>query len=98
MRGVIMHTAGEVSVEEREDPRIINPTDAVIRLSATCICGSDLWPYRGYEPVDHTVMGHEYCGVVEEVGSAVRTLAPGRLRRRLVRRLRQHLRDLPGRV
>ena len=77
MRGVIMHSAGEVSVEEREDPRIMEPTDAVIRLSATCICGSDLWPYRGYEPVDHTVMGHEYCGVIEEVGSGVQTLKPG---------------------
>jgi threonine dehydrogenase-like Zn-dependent dehydrogenase len=77
MRGVIMHTTGDVRVEERADPRIIEPTDAVIRLSATCICGSDLWPYRGVEPVDHTVMGHEYCGVVEEVGSEVQTLKPG---------------------
>jgi threonine dehydrogenase-like Zn-dependent dehydrogenase len=72
-----MHTAGDVRVEEREDPRIINPTDAVIRLSATCICGSDLWPYRGVEPADHQVMGHEYCGVVEEVGSEVKTLEVG---------------------
>src|SRR3954447_10430242 len=77
MRGVVMHTAGDVRVEEREDPRIIHPTDAVIRLSATCICGSDLWPYRGVEPADHQAMGHEYCGVVEEVGSEVRTLAAG---------------------
>jgi threonine dehydrogenase-like Zn-dependent dehydrogenase len=77
MRGVVMHTAGDVRVEEREDPRIIHPTDAVIRLSATCICGSDLWPYRGVEPADHQAMGHEYCGVVEEVGSEVRTLAVG---------------------
>ena len=45
MRGVVMHTAGDVRVEEREDPRIIDPTDAVIRVTATCICGSDLWPY-----------------------------------------------------
>jgi threonine dehydrogenase-like Zn-dependent dehydrogenase len=77
MRGVIMHTARDVRVEEREDPRIIDPTDAVIRLSATCICGSDLWPYRGIEAADHTVMGHEYCGVVEQVGSEVQTLRPG---------------------
>src|SRR4051794_38034213 len=77
MRGVVMHTAGDVRVEEREDPRIIHPTDAVIRLSATCICGSDLWPYRGVEPADHQAMGHEYCGVVEEVGSEARTLAAG---------------------
>src|ERR687893_2201730 len=77
MRGVVMHKAGDVRVEEREDPRIIDPADAVIRLSATCICGSDLWPYRGVEPADHTVMGHEYCGVVEEVGADVTTLKVG---------------------
>src|SRR3954447_20422660 len=73
MRGVVMYTAGDVRVEEREDPKIIQPTDAIVRLTATCICGSDLWPYRGVEPVDHQVMGHEYVGVVEEVGSEVRT-------------------------
>lgn len=77
MRGVIMHGPGDVRVEEREDPRIIEPTDAVIRLSATCICGSDLWPYRGADPVDHATMGHEYVGVVEEVGAEVTTLRPG---------------------
>ena len=69
MRGVVMYTAGDVRVEEREDPKILEPTDAVIRLTATCICGSDLWPYRGVEPVDHQVMGHEYVGIVEQVGS-----------------------------
>jgi threonine dehydrogenase-like Zn-dependent dehydrogenase len=77
MRGVVMHTAGDVRVEDREDPTIIEPTDAVIGLAATCICGSDLWPYRGVEPVDHTLMGHEYVGVVEEVGEEVKTLKPG---------------------
>ncbi|GAA1776660.1 zinc-dependent alcohol dehydrogenase family protein [Streptomonospora arabica] len=77
MRGVIMHTAGDVRVEDRDDPKIIEPTDAVVRLTATCICGSDLWPYRGIEPADHTLMGHEYVGVVEEVGSAVETVEPG---------------------
>src|SRR5437660_12484368 len=77
MRGVVMYTAGDVRVEEREDPKIIEPTDAIIRLSATCICGSDLWPYRGAEPVDHLPMGHEYVGVVEEIGSAVKTMKPG---------------------
>lgn len=64
-------------VEDREEPRIIEPTDAVIKVTATCICGSDLWPYRGVEPVDHTAMGHEYVGVVEEVGSEVTTVKPG---------------------
>ena len=77
MRQVVMYGPGDVRVEEREDPRIIEPTDAIIRLSATCICGSDLWPYRGAEPVDHQVMGHEYVGVVEEVGSEVRNIKVG---------------------
>jgi threonine dehydrogenase-like Zn-dependent dehydrogenase len=77
MRGVVMYSPGDVRVEEREDPKIIEPTDAIIRLSATCICGSDLWPYRGAEPVDHLPMGHEYVGVVEEIGSAVKTMKPG---------------------
>lgn len=77
MRGVVMYGPGDVRVEEREDPRIIEPTDAIVRLTATCICGSDLWPYRGVEPVDHTLMGHEYAGVVEEVGSEVSTVKAG---------------------
>jgi len=77
MRGVVMHTAGDVRVEDREDPKIVEPTDAVIRLAATCICGSDLWPYRGVEPADHLLMGHEYVGVVEEIGDEVTTMKPG---------------------
>lgn len=77
MRAVIMDAPGIVTVGEREDPRIVEPTDAVIRIAATCICGSDLWPYRGVEPVDRTPMGHEYVGVVEEVGDAVKTVRPG---------------------
>jgi threonine dehydrogenase-like Zn-dependent dehydrogenase len=77
MRGVVMYSPGDVRVEEREDPKLIEPTDAIIRLTATCICGSDLWPYRGIEPVDHQVMGHEYVGVVEEIGSDVRTMKVG---------------------
>jgi threonine dehydrogenase-like Zn-dependent dehydrogenase len=67
-----------VRFEDRDPPRIINPTDAVIRIAATCVCGSDLWPYRGIQPVaEPTPMGHEYCGIVEEVGSAVRRVKPG---------------------
>ncbi|MGP9611155.1 zinc-dependent alcohol dehydrogenase family protein [Corynebacterium sp. AOP36-E1-14] len=77
MRAVIMDAPGQIRVGERDDPRIIDPTDAVIRITATCICGSDLWPYRGVEPADHLHMGHEYVGVVEEVGDAVTTVAPG---------------------
>jgi len=72
-----MHTAGDVRVEDREDPTIVDPTDAVIRLTASCICGSDLWPYRGVAPVDHQWMGHEYVGVVEEVGAEVKNLKVG---------------------
>jgi threonine dehydrogenase-like Zn-dependent dehydrogenase len=77
MRGVVMYSAGDVRVEEREDPKIVEPTDAIIRLTATCICGSDLWPYRGVEPADHQVMGHEYVGVVEEIGSQVKNVEVG---------------------
>lgn len=77
MRGVVMHAPGDVRVEEREKPTITRPTDAVIRIAATCICGSDLWPYRGANEVDHDPMGHEYVGVVEEIGAAVQTLKVG---------------------
>jgi threonine dehydrogenase-like Zn-dependent dehydrogenase len=77
MKGVVMHSPGDVRVEEREDPTIIEPTDAIIRIAATCICGSDLWPYRGAEPAEHLLMGHEYVGVVEEIGSDVKTVKPG---------------------
>ena len=55
MRGVIMHAPGDVRVEDRDMPTIEQPTDAIIRVTATCICGSDLWPYRGVEKVDHTL-------------------------------------------
>jgi threonine dehydrogenase-like Zn-dependent dehydrogenase len=78
MRGVVMYAPGDIRVEQREDPRILAPTDAIIRLSATCVCGSDLWPYRGIESVDVPApMGHEYAGVVEEVGTEVTTIKPG---------------------
>ncbi|WP_425741132.1 zinc-dependent alcohol dehydrogenase family protein [Micromonospora zamorensis] len=73
-----MHAPGDVRVETRADPTILLPTDAIIRLSATCVCGSDLWPYRGVEPVKApSPMGHEYVGIVEEVGGEVRTIRPG---------------------
>src|ERR671914_1932879 len=78
MRGAVLHAPGDIRVEQREDPRILAPTDAIIRLSASCICGSDLWPYRGIEKVTGPMpMGHEYVGIVEEVGSGVRTIEPG---------------------
>jgi threonine dehydrogenase-like Zn-dependent dehydrogenase len=73
-----MHAPGDVRVGERPDPVIEEPTDAIIRLSATCICGSDLWPYRGEDDGVHDMaMGHEYVGVVEETGSAVTTVKKG---------------------
>ena len=78
MRGVVMYGPGDVRVEDVEEPRILKPTDAVIRLSATCICGSDLWPYRGADEITQPrPMGHEYAGIVEEVGSEVTTVQPG---------------------
>jgi threonine dehydrogenase-like Zn-dependent dehydrogenase len=73
-----MYGPGDVRVEERDEPRIVEPTDAIIRVSAACVCGSDLWPYRGINEVERpTPIGHEYCGVVEEVGSAVTSVRPG---------------------
>src|SRR2546421_2176651 len=78
MRGAILHAPRDIRVEQREDPTIEQPTDAVIRLAATCVCGSDLWPYRGIEPVSGpSPMGHEYVGVVEELGGDVRDIKPG---------------------
>lgn len=78
MRGAIIHGAGDVRCEDRPDPTIIEPTDAVVRTVATCVCGSDLWRYRGIAPVpEPTPIGHEYVGVVTEVGSAVRSVAVG---------------------
>jgi threonine dehydrogenase-like Zn-dependent dehydrogenase len=78
MRGAVLHGPGDVRLESRDDPKIIEPTDAIIRLSATCICGSDLWPYRGLEAVDGPApMGHEYVGIVEEVGRDVARIRPG---------------------
>lgn len=72
-----MHAAGDVRVEDRDDPTIEEPTDAIIRLAASCICGSDLWPYRGADTVDATPMGHEYVGVVTEIGDAVKNVKVG---------------------
>lgn len=78
MRGAILHAPGDVRLETRDDPVIEEPTDAIIRLSATCICGSDLWPYRGIDSSKGaSPIGHEYAGIVEEVGSAVRTVKRG---------------------
>src|SRR6266704_6006558 len=78
MRGAVLYGPRDVRFEEREVPKIINPTEAVIRISSACVCGSDLWPYRGIQPIAQpTPMGHEYCGIVEEVGSAVKSVKAG---------------------
>lgn len=78
MRGTVLYGPGDIRFEDCETPRIEQPTDAVIRIARTCVCGSDLWPYRGANPIkEPTPMGHEYCGMVEEVGKAVRAVKPG---------------------
>src|SRR6266704_109662 len=78
MQGTMLYGPRDIRFEDRPEPRITKPTDAIIRLSATCICGSDLWPYRGIQPIAQpTPMGHEYCGIVEEVGREVRNIKTG---------------------
>jgi len=78
MRATVMHAAGDVRIENVADPAIEQSTDAVIRITRACICGSDLWPYRTLEEEDGArVMGHEAIGVVEAIGAEVRTLKVG---------------------
>jgi threonine dehydrogenase-like Zn-dependent dehydrogenase len=78
MRGAILYGKGDVRFEERDAPKITHSSDAIVRIAATCVCGSDLWPYRGISPFpEPTPMGHEYCGIVEEIGSAVTSVKPG---------------------
>ena len=78
MQGTVLYGPRDVRFEDCPEPKIIEPTDAVIRLPATCVCGSDLWPYRGAQAINGpTPMGHEYVGFVEEVGRAVKSITPG---------------------
>jgi len=78
MKGAVIHGPRDIRFEERDDPVIAEPTDAIIRLSASCVCGSDLWPYRCANPIKRpSPMGHEYCGIVEEVGRAVKSVRKG---------------------
>jgi len=78
MQATVLYGARDVRFEDVAEPTILEPTDAIIRLPVTCICGSDLWPYRGISVFPAaTPMGHEYCGFVEEVGRDVRSLKPG---------------------
>jgi len=78
MRGAVLYGPGDVRFEDRAEPKILAPTDAIVRIAATSVCGSDLWPYRGVQTYpEPTPMGHEYCGLVEEVGGAVKSVKPG---------------------
>ncbi|MGO4583236.1 zinc-dependent alcohol dehydrogenase family protein [Arthrobacter sp. 2RAF6] len=78
MRATIMHAPGDVRVEERPKPAIQQPSDAIIKLVAACVCGSDLWPYRGADSIEAPrPMGHEYVGIVEEIGADVRNVQIG---------------------
>ena len=78
MQGSVIYGPGDVRFEQRDDPTITESTDAIIKISATCVCGSDLWDYRGINPItEPTPMGHEYCGIVQAVGSEVQQVRPG---------------------
>jgi threonine dehydrogenase-like Zn-dependent dehydrogenase len=77
-KGTVLYGTRDIRFEERNPPKITKPTDAIIQISATCVCGSDLWPYRGINPITGPIpMGHEYCGIVEEVGTDVHSIKPG---------------------
>src|SRR3954464_12958089 len=78
MRATIMYSAGDVRIQDVPDATIADPTDAIVRVTSACICGSDLWPYGAMEPSETgQSMGHEAIGVVENVGAEVRTIKPG---------------------
>jgi threonine dehydrogenase-like Zn-dependent dehydrogenase len=78
MKGTVLYGERDIRFEDRPEPTLTKPTDAILRLSDTCICGSDLWPYRGIQAIAQpTPMGHEYCGIVEEVGKEVKSIKPG---------------------
>jgi threonine dehydrogenase-like Zn-dependent dehydrogenase len=80
MRATVMYSAGDVRIEDVPDPSIVDPTDAILRVTRACICGSDLWPYASMEPSETgQSMGHEAIGVVEDVGAEVRNLKRGDL-------------------
>src|SRR2546421_8016913 len=80
MRATVMYGAGDVRVETVPDAHLVEPTDAVVRVTRAAICGSDLWPYRSMPPSPTgRRMGHEFIGIVESVGTDVRTLRAGQL-------------------
>jgi threonine dehydrogenase-like Zn-dependent dehydrogenase len=78
MRATVIHGTRDIRLETVPDPKILTPTDAVVRVTASCVCGSDLWPYRGDPPVSSArPIGHEFVGIVEQVGDAVTAIRPG---------------------
>ena len=78
MRATVIHGARDIRLEDAPDPTIQRPTDAIVQVTASCVCGSDLWPYRGVNQVSKPRrIGHEFVGVVAEVGSSVSTLREG---------------------
>lgn len=78
MKATILNAPRDIRVEDVPDPTIVRPTDALVRVTAACVCGSDLWPYRGINEVaGPTRIGHEFVGVVEEVGAEVRSVRAG---------------------
>jgi len=79
VRAAVFNEPRSIGVIERPDPRIAKPTDAIVRVVLACVCGSDLWYYRGESPFDPGPIGHEFIGVVEDVGSEVHNVAPGEL-------------------
>src|SRR5215217_9063762 len=80
MHATVMYGAGDVRIEDVPDPSIVDPTDAIVRVTSACICGSDLWPYADMAPSETgQSMGHEAIGIVEDVGADVRTLERGDL-------------------
>jgi len=78
MKATVLHAPGDIRVDELPDPAIVAPTDALVRITPACVCGSDLWPYRGINDVPEPArIGHEFVGLVEEVGTEVTTVRPG---------------------
>jgi threonine dehydrogenase-like Zn-dependent dehydrogenase len=73
-----MYSAGDVRLEELTEPKIIEATDVIVRTAATCICGSDLWDYRGINPIpEPKPFGHEYRGIIDEICDNVTSVTPG---------------------
>jgi threonine dehydrogenase-like Zn-dependent dehydrogenase len=79
MRAAIFNEPHSITVGERRDPAVSEPTDAVVRAVLACVCGSELWYYRGDSPFDPGPIGHEFIGIVEDVGAEVRNVAKGEL-------------------